>query len=116
MERLIPYPTLRDLTKTDLIQFMQTLAKPDWKINDVSIANVGRHPTSKALLLQFSDDFSPAKSKPKNIFYNRYNIFKHIPITSFINAQEYQFYPKLLAAIETSKDHLRDLRSFIEIV
>lgn len=113
LTRLLSYPTLHDLTRKDLAQFMKSLAiRSSWKINDVSVANVGRHPTNKLLLLQFSDDFS-ASPRPKNLFYNRYNILKHIPESSFIDPHEYSTYPDMLGLIKESKDHIRDLDSFI---
>lgn len=116
IERLTPYPILRDLTRADLAQLMETLANPDWKINDISIANVGRHPTSRILMLQFADDISPAKVKPKNIFYNRYNIMKHIPASSFLSEQEHKVYTELLPMIKASKNHLHDVESFLNVL
>lgn len=114
LTRLVPYPSLRDLTRTDVGEFMKSIAgRSAWKLSDISIANTGRDPESRKLSLQFLDEVSVASSRPKNLFYNRYNILKHIPESSFISPEEYRTYPAMLKLIEKSSDHIRDLDLFL---
>lgn len=114
LSRLAPYSGLRDITNVDLVRFMRSIARhASWKISDVSIANVGRSLGTGHLALQFMDNISQASSSAKNLFYNRYNVLKHIPESSFVKPGDYIKYAAMLKLVEASGNHLRDLESFV---
>jgi hypothetical protein len=128
-ERVERFPKLSSLTCQDIKDLMTTalevpkLSKK--KIKDMSIANVGRLHSTGRLGLQHFDDTSPVGPNEMdstteyanfNLFYNRYNVLKHIPEESFTDAATYQAYKKMMAAVFESNNHYRDFKQFMKIL
>jgi len=128
MEKITLFPNVRNIVVADLESLMQTsltvARKLGEKIKDMSIANVGRL-ASGALGFQHCDDTSPVgpgelSNKPDgtrenfNLFYNRYNILKHIPDSSFKTMADLGRYKAMLDLIRESNNHDLDFAAFMK--
>jgi hypothetical protein len=128
VEKITLFPKIRDITASDLQNLMQTSLdiahKLGEKIKDMSIANVGRLHNG-ALGFQHCDDTSPVgpgelNDKPDgarenfNLFYNRYNVLKHIPDSSFKTMADLGRYKAMLDLIRESNNHDLDFPSFLK--
>ncbi len=128
VENITLFPEVRDITTADLQDLMQTSLQVartlGEKIKDMSIANVGRLSDGK-LGFQHVDDTSPVgpgelSAKPDgrrenfNLFYNRYNVLKHIPDLSFKTMGDLGRYGKMLSLIRESNNHDLDFPAFMQ--
>lgn len=128
VEKIQLFPKVRDITATELQDLMRAsldiARKLGEKIKDMSIANVGRL-SSGALGFQHCDDTSPVGSgeltnKPDgsrenfNLFYNRYNVLKHIPDSSFKTMADLGRYKAMLDLVRESNNHDVDFPAFMD--
>lgn len=128
VEKITLFPKVRDITTLDLQSLMQTsldiARKLGEKIKDMSIANVGRLHNGM-LGFQHCDDTSPVgpgelANKPDgsrenfNLFYNRYNVLKHIPDSSFKSMGDLGRYKTMLDLVRESTNHDLDFPSFMK--
>lgn len=127
LEKATLFPNVKNLTIQDLKDLMETSLQVartlGEKIKDMSVANVSRLASGR-LGFQHLDDTSPVgagelTAKPDgtresfNLFYNRYNVLKHIPAEVFASANMFNAYRAMLDLIRESTNHERDFATFM---